>query len=165
MILLTFPLLPARRARDYSLNSYGGSTTPIHLLTSADSIEHGVSMTVTHYLLDAGRCSRTTTWHDYIYWATRKIITNIIDARPHPSINHTQHFNFHYTRHTPYVYYNARSLCPFIHRLEFCARPSGIIRSSFPLFRPENAHKLLRALRSSGSGSESTYFGRAIEGG
>lgn len=27
-----------------------------------------------------------------------------------------------------------RSLCPFIHRLEFCARPSGIIRGSFPFF-------------------------------
>lgn len=59
-----------------------------------------------------------------------------------------------------------RSLCPFIHRLEFCARPSGIIRSSFPLFRPENAHKSSRCLRSKGDGrSDPARTGRAIEGG
>lgn len=30
-------------------------------------------------------------------------------------LNHTQHFGFHYTRHTPYVYYNAASLALSIH--------------------------------------------------
>jgi hypothetical protein len=161
MNLLTLPLLHARRARDCffeQLRRQHLSNLPYNKRVLIRAwCEHD------RYPKLAGRCSRTKTWHNLI--ATRKIIANTITTSTHPSI--ILNISIFTTLVILHMYTTtlSRSLCPFIHRLEFCARPSGIIRSSFPLFRPENAHKLLRALRSSGSGSESTYFGRAIEGG
>lgn len=66
------------------------------------------------------------------------------------SFDHTQRFGFHYTRYTPYVYYNARSVHSSIVS-SFAQDPVVSSVVVFPFFAQKMHTNLLKALHSSGS--------------